>query len=81
MSAGGIDVQEHLMPGEADDIPPPPMTLRQWTEKQVRAREDRAYARAYEDARADTGGLLVPVVWFVCGALLGFVSAVWVMGA
>lgn len=67
----GIEVTEHLMPGEADDIPPAPMAFRSWVEKAVREREQRAYGAGYEAAREEQGVLGVALVSASIGFVLG----------
>lgn len=73
----GIEVVEHLMPGEADDIPPAPLKFRPWVEKTVREREQRAYERGHEDGRAEQGLLGAMLVSACIGFLLGAAVTVW----
>lgn len=78
MSARGIEVTEHLMPGEADDIPPPPLAFRPWVEKTVREREARAYSDGYEDARLEHGVWVSAILGGLVGFLLGVAAHAWV---
>lgn len=66
----GIRVTEHLMPGEADDIPPEPLRFRPWIEQEVKAREARAYARGVEHGREESPAFL----GFLAGCLVGAAS-------
>lgn len=75
--ARGIEVQEHLMPGEADDIPPAPLKFRPWVEKTVREREARAYANGYEDGRDEQGAMGAALVSACIGFMLGAACALW----
>lgn len=67
----GIEVAEHLLPGEADDIPPPPLNFRPWIEQAVRKREAAAFARGVEQGREESPAFSCLIFGILAGALSG----------
>jgi hypothetical protein len=72
MSARGIHVTEHALPGELDDVPPAAIKYQQFVHSEMSRRTRAAYERGLREGRAEReGGMLVLALGLLVGGLTG----------